>query len=132
MNPIRFNEPVIKVVNEDGHQFLYFNGQKLPRLVWTRVYNGCDEPSYVIAKFFVNIEDSPVHYNPYILKPIEDLPFKRRTLFAIGYNPLFEIKTVENLISYREDELMRMRNFGKQAITDIKSVLMNHGLSLKH
>lgn len=57
----KYSEPVLKVIIRDGFQHLEMpNGEILPKVVWTRVFDSCEDGSYVIAKILVNIgkEDS--------------------------------------------------------------------------
>ena len=60
--------------------------------------------------------------------PIYKLKFSART-----YNCFkrYEIKTVEDLIQYTEKDLIKLRNFGKNALAEVISLLDEYGLSLK-
>lgn len=42
----------------DGFQVVTMpDGTEIPQQIWSRVYNGVNEPSYAIVKVFVNIGD---------------------------------------------------------------------------
>ncbi len=59
---------------------------------------------------------------------IDDLDLTQRS-----YNSLkkHDINTVGDLIQYSEDELNRIRNFGKKSLTEVKEKLVELNLSLK-
>lgn len=43
---------------ERHHQMLFMpDGQRIPKVVWTRVYDHHEEIPYVIAKIYVNISE---------------------------------------------------------------------------
>lgn len=48
---------VIKESETQRHQqvLLMPDGTEIPKIVWTRVYDHFEEPSYIIAKIYINI-----------------------------------------------------------------------------
>lgn len=50
------SSPTCYITIKDGIQTLVMpNGDHIPAQIWSRVYNGVDEPSYAIVKLFVRI-----------------------------------------------------------------------------
>jgi DNA-directed RNA polymerase alpha subunit len=66
--------------------------------------------------------------NDLLKTPIYKLEISVRT-----YNCFknYEIRTLEDLIQYTEKDLMKIRNFGKKGVIEIKNLLEEYGLSLK-
>ena len=71
------------------------------------------------------VEEIPI--NPYLSKGVEELELSVRS-----YNCLkaANIKTVGELVSKTENEMLKYRNFGKKSLTEIKEVLGKYGLRL--
>lgn len=65
--------------------------------------------------------------NPYLAKGVEELELSVR-----AYNCLraANIKTIGELVSKTESEMLKYRNFGKKSLNEIKDVLIKYGLSL--
>ncbi len=65
--------------------------------------------------------------NPYLNKGVEELELSVRS-----YNCLkaANIKTVGELVTKTENEMLKYRNFGKKSLTEIREVLTKYGLSL--
>lgn len=65
--------------------------------------------------------------NPYLAKGVEELELSVR-----AYNCLraANIKSIGELVSKTESEMLKYRNFGKKSLTEIKEVLTKYGLSL--
>ncbi|MBN2327919.1 MAG: DNA-directed RNA polymerase subunit alpha [Candidatus Omnitrophica bacterium] len=65
--------------------------------------------------------------NPYLAKGVEELELSVR-----AYNCLkaANIKTIGELVSKTESEMLKYRNFGKKSLTEIKEVLTKYGLYL--
>lgn len=65
--------------------------------------------------------------NPYLAKGVEELELSVR-----AYNCLkaANIKTIGELVSKTESEMLKYRNFGKKSLTEIKEVLAKYGLYL--
>jgi DNA-directed RNA polymerase subunit alpha len=62
-----------------------------------------------------------------------DLPVEALNLSVRSYNCLKRagISRISELLDLTEDEILRMRNFGKKSLEEIKSVLAERGLSLR-
>ena len=65
--------------------------------------------------------------NPYLAKGVEELELSVR-----AYNCLksANIKTIGELVSKTESEMLKYRNFGKKSLNEIKEVLTKYGLYL--
>lgn len=65
--------------------------------------------------------------NPYLAKGVEELELSVR-----AYNCLkaANIKTIGELVSKTESEMLKYRNFGKKSLTEIKEVLSKYNLYL--
>ncbi len=65
--------------------------------------------------------------NPYLSKGVEELELSVR-----AYNCLkaANIKSIGELVSKTENEMLKYRNFGKKSLTEIKEVLTKYGLYL--
>ena len=66
--------------------------------------------------------------NDLLKTPIRQLNLSKRT-----YNCFYltEIKTLEDLTNLTEKDIMKFRNFGKNALAEIKNLLEEYNLSLK-
>ena len=62
-----------------------------------------------------------------------DVPVETLNLSVRSYNCLKRagISKVSELLDLSEDEIMKMRNFGKKSLDEIKQVLLERGLSLR-
>jgi DNA-directed RNA polymerase subunit alpha len=62
-----------------------------------------------------------------------DVPVETLNLSVRSYNCLKRagISKVSELLDLSEDEIMKMRNFGKKSLDEIKQVLSERGLSLR-
>ena len=60
-------------------------------------------------------------------------PLTKFNLSVRTYNCFkrYEIKTLDDLIQYTEKDLMKLRNFGKKGLIEIKNLLEEYNLSLK-
>ena len=56
------------------------------------------------------------------LKPIIDLDLSVRTLNCLNY---LNIKTLEDLVSYNEKELLAVPKFGRKSLREIQDLLFN-------
>lgn len=57
-----------------------------------------------------------------------EMRFCRRAYTAFAKNDIF---TLERLTNLRAADLMKMENFGRKALNNVRSILAEHGLSLK-
>ncbi len=57
-----------------------------------------------------------------------DMRFCRRAYSAFAKNDIF---TLERLTSLSASDLMKMENFGRKALNNVRTILAEHGLSLK-
>jgi DNA-directed RNA polymerase alpha subunit len=66
--------------------------------------------------------------NDLLKTPLTELNLSKRT-----YNCFYltEIKTLEDLTNLTEKDIMKFRNFGKNALAEIKNLLEEYNLSLK-
>lgn len=57
-----FVEGSLKLKVENGRHFLYMPDgvTQLPKVIWTRVFDPCDDLAYVIAKFPVELIETEV------------------------------------------------------------------------
>jgi DNA-directed RNA polymerase subunit alpha len=62
-----------------------------------------------------------------------DVPVETLNLSVRSFNCLKRagISKVSELLDLTEDEIMKMRNFGKKSLDEIKQVLLERGLSLR-
>jgi DNA-directed RNA polymerase subunit alpha len=60
---------------------------------------------------------------------IVDLDLSVRTLNALGG---YDIRKVSDLIQFSEKDLFKIRNFGNRSLVEVKAVLVNLNLSLRH
>ena len=62
-----------------------------------------------------------------------DVPVETLNLSVRSFNCLKRagISKVSELLDLTEDEIMKMRNFGKKSLDEIKAVLAGRGLSLR-
>jgi len=67
------------------------------------------------------------HFEPILLRPIEDLELTVRSTNCLKAENIY---FVGDLIQRSENELLKTPNLGKKSLTEIKSVLASHGLSL--
>jgi DNA-directed RNA polymerase subunit alpha len=65
--------------------------------------------------------------NPILLKPVEDLELTVRSSNCLKMQ---NIRLLGDLVQYQESELMYIPNLGRKSLDELKSVLMEHGLSL--
>jgi DNA-directed RNA polymerase alpha subunit len=66
--------------------------------------------------------------NDLLKTPLTQLNLSKRTYNCFDYP---KIKTLEDLTMYTEKELMKLRNFGKIGLIEIKNLLEQYNLSLK-
>src|SRR5665213_345645 len=78
----------------------------------------------------VNIEEKPVPVAP---QSEWDVPVETLNLSVRSFNCLKRagISKVSELLDMSEDEIIKMRNFGKKSLDEIKQVLEERGLSLR-
>lgn len=79
---------------------------------------------------YINLEISLLRkeVGPIIEKPIWDLDLSWSTanlLFGAG------IKKIENLLDMTAEDLLKIRNFGRKRLSEVKYSLDRYGLSLK-
>jgi DNA-directed RNA polymerase subunit alpha len=62
-----------------------------------------------------------------------DIPVESLNLSVRSFNCLKRagISKVSELLDFTEDEIMKMRNFGKKSLDEIKQVLAERGLTLR-
>jgi DNA-directed RNA polymerase alpha subunit len=60
-------------------------------------------------------------------------PLTKFNLSVRTYNcfKFYEIKTLEDLTNLTEQDIMKLRNFGKKALAEIKNLFEQHNLSFK-
>ena len=66
--------------------------------------------------------------NDLLKTPLTEFNLSARTYNCFDYP---EIKTLEDLTMYTEKRLMKLRNFGKKGVIEIKNLLEEYNLSLK-
>ena len=62
-----------------------------------------------------------------LLIKVEDLPFSARTLNVLKNA---RITTLGEIVRYQLSDLIVFRNMGKKSISEIKSIVQTHGLSM--
>jgi DNA-directed RNA polymerase alpha subunit len=77
---------------------------------------------------FCSVEQSIEALSDSLGKPIRDLELTVRTENCLANA---NIKTVYELTQYTEKELLKIKNFGRSCLREIKTILMPMGLSLK-
>jgi DNA-directed RNA polymerase subunit alpha len=65
--------------------------------------------------------------NPIFLRPVDDLELTVRSANCLKAESIFYIG---DLVQRTENDLLKTPNLGKKSLTEIKNVLLSHGLSL--
>jgi DNA-directed RNA polymerase subunit alpha len=84
---------------------------------------------------FVDLKSSPVSkdnadqqsVNPIFLRPVDDLELTVRSANCLKAESIYFIG---DLVQRSENDLLKTPNLGKKSLTEIKNVLLTHGLSL--
>lgn len=69
-----------------------------------------------------------------VVKPKKNVPLLRELAFVertLNCLKSEEINTTEKLLTYRENDLLRIQNLGRKSLNEIKEALALHGLQLK-
>lgn len=75
----------------------------------------------------VGVEEEERKMDEILNKSIEELELSVRSANCLKEG---KIKTIGQLAKKREEELLKMRNFGKKSLVEIKEILTRYGLSL--
>jgi len=77
----------------------------------------------------ISLKDDEIapEINPILLKPVEDLELTVRSSNCLKMQ---NIRLLGDLVQYQESELMYIPNLGRKSLDELKSVLMEYGLSL--
>jgi DNA-directed RNA polymerase subunit alpha len=65
--------------------------------------------------------------NEIFLRPVEGLPISVRTSYGLQNA---DIKYVGELVQCTEEELLKIKNFGRKSLNEVKTILADMGLSL--
>jgi DNA-directed RNA polymerase subunit alpha len=65
--------------------------------------------------------------NEYLYRPVEGLPISVRAFNGLQNA---DIKYIGELVQRAEQDMLRIKNFGRKSLTEIKEVLTDMGLSL--
>ena len=82
----------------------------------------------VIIKYIEKTEGEKTPNLPIVYKPIEALG--EMTVRVTNALHCEEIKTVQQLIEKKEGELLRLPNFGRKSLNELKELLADHNLKL--
>ncbi len=80
------------------------------------------EPAPVIAELGGGLRDS-------LSRPIDDLGLSVRSLNSLKNS---NIRTLQDLIAYSEEDLLKVKNVGEKAVSEIVELLQKEGLAFGH
>ena len=111
----RMRQIIIKIIRKIRRRIFVINQQ-------------IKEPQ-VIIKYIEKPDTEDVANLPIVYKPVEALGEMTVRTFNVLKNG--NIKTVQQLIEKKEHELLRLPNFGRKSLNELKEVLSRQGLKLE-
>jgi DNA-directed RNA polymerase subunit alpha len=91
------------------------------------IFAGEDELPGVITPAGGEHMDAPPAFNEHLHRPVEGLPISVRAFNGLQNA---DIKYIGELVQRTEQDMLRIKNFGRKSLNEIKEVLTDMGLSL--
>lgn len=91
------------------------------------IFAGIEEEAEGVPAISVERAEVPPGFNEYLYRPVEGLPISVRAFNGLQNA---DIKYIGELVQRTEQDMLKIKNFGRKSLNEIKEVLTDMGLSL--
>ena len=91
------------------------------------IFAGVEEDAVTAPPLSSPLQESHPAFNEHLYRPVEGLPISVRAFNGLQNA---DIKYIGELVQRTEQDMLRIKNFGRKSLNEIKEVLTDMGLSL--
>ena len=91
------------------------------------IFAGVEEEVEVADRAVERAQEARPAFNEYLYRPVEGLPISVRAFNGLQNA---DIKYIGELVQRTEQDMLKIKNFGRKSLNEIKEVLTDMGLSL--
>jgi DNA-directed RNA polymerase subunit alpha len=91
------------------------------------IFAGVEEEEEGVPMPGIEHTESRPAFNEYLYRPVEGLPISVRAFNGLQNA---DIKYIGELVQRTEQDMLKIKNFGRKSLNEIKEVLTDMGLSL--